>query len=48
MNSPEMVKAMADQEMCVVNESPKYFADAIKSDYEKYGKRVRSIGFVPR
>jgi tripartite-type tricarboxylate transporter receptor subunit TctC len=48
MNSPEMAKMMADQEMYVVNESPKYFEDAIKSDYEKYGKLVRGIGFVPR
>ena len=39
---------MADQEMYVVNESPKYFEDAIKSDFVKYGKLVRDIGFEPR
>ena len=48
MNSPDVAKMMADQEMYVVNESPKYFEDAIKSDYAKYGKLVRDIGFQPR
>jgi tripartite-type tricarboxylate transporter receptor subunit TctC len=48
MNSPDVAKMMADQEMYVVNESPKYFEDAIKSDYVKYGKLVRDIGFQPR
>jgi tripartite-type tricarboxylate transporter receptor subunit TctC len=48
MNSPDVAKMMADQEMYVVNESPKYLEDAIKSDFVKYGKLVRDIGFEPR
>jgi tripartite-type tricarboxylate transporter receptor subunit TctC len=48
MNAPDVAKMMADQEMYVVNESPKYFEDTIKSDYAKYGKLVRDIGFQPR
>ena len=48
MNSPEVAKMMADQEMYVVNESPNYFAEAIKSDNVKYGKLVRDIGLQPK
>lgn len=34
--------------MVVVSESPKYFEDVIKSDYNRYGKMVRDIGFKPQ
>jgi tripartite-type tricarboxylate transporter receptor subunit TctC len=32
----------------MVYESPEYFAEMIKSDYAKYGKLVKDIGFKPQ
>jgi tripartite-type tricarboxylate transporter receptor subunit TctC len=46
MNSPEVAKITAGQDVYVVNESPKYFEGAIKSDFVKYGKLIRDIGFA--
>jgi tripartite-type tricarboxylate transporter receptor subunit TctC len=34
--------------LTVVTESPEYFADFLKKDYEKYGKLVKDIGFQPQ
>jgi tripartite-type tricarboxylate transporter receptor subunit TctC len=34
--------------LIVVNESPEFYADFIKSEYAKYGKIVRSIGLQPQ
>ena len=48
MNSPEVVEKMVNGGMVVANESVKYFEDLIKSDYAKYGKLVRDIGFKPQ
>jgi hypothetical protein len=45
MMSPEVVEKMVNGEMVVVAESLKYFEDVIKSNYAKYGKLVRDIGF---
>jgi tripartite-type tricarboxylate transporter receptor subunit TctC len=32
----------------IVTEPPEYFAQILKSDYAKYGKLVRDIGFTPQ
>jgi tripartite-type tricarboxylate transporter receptor subunit TctC len=48
MALPEVVEKMVALEMVVITESPKYFEELIKNDYEKYGKLVRDIGFVPQ
>ena len=48
MKSPEIAEKMVAGGMAVVAESPKYFEDLIKSDYAKYGKLVRDIGFKPQ
>jgi tripartite-type tricarboxylate transporter receptor subunit TctC len=48
MALPDVTEKMAAQEMTVVNESPKQFEELIKSDYVKYGKLVRDIGFKPQ
>jgi tripartite-type tricarboxylate transporter receptor subunit TctC len=32
----------------IVTEPPEYFAEILKSDYAKYGKLVRDIGFTPQ
>jgi hypothetical protein len=34
--------------LTVVTESPEYFGKLLKSDYEKYGKLIRDIGFKPQ
>ncbi len=48
MKSPDVADKMVAGGMAVVAESPKYFEDVIKSDYAKYGKLVRDIGFKPQ
>ncbi|MBM4312792.1 MAG: tripartite tricarboxylate transporter substrate binding protein [Deltaproteobacteria bacterium] len=45
---PDVVEKMVAGGMVVVSESPKYFDDVIKSDYARYGKLVRDIGFKPQ
>ncbi len=34
--------------LTVVTEPPEFFAATIKSDYAKYGKLIRDIGFQPQ
>jgi hypothetical protein len=34
--------------LIIVTESPEYFGEMIRSDYAKYGKLVRDIGFTPQ
>jgi len=34
--------------LIVVNEPPEFFAQTIKSDYEKYGSLIRKIGLQPK
>jgi tripartite-type tricarboxylate transporter receptor subunit TctC len=46
--SPDVVEKMTAAEMTVVRELPKYFEEVIKSDYARYGKLVRDIGFKPQ
>ena len=48
MKSPEVAEVLKTQGLILVTESPKYFDDVIKRDYERYGKLARSIGFEPR
>ena len=48
MKLPEIAEKMVAGGMVVVAESPEYFEDPIKSDYAKYGKLVRDIGFKPQ
>ena len=48
MKSPDVADKMVAGGMVVVAESPKYFEELIKSDYAKYGKLVRDIGFKPQ
>ena len=48
MKSPDVADKMVAGGMAVVAESPKYAEEVIKSDYAKYGKLVRDIGFKPQ
>jgi tripartite-type tricarboxylate transporter receptor subunit TctC len=48
MKSPDVAEKMVAGGMAVVAEPAKYFEEVIKSDYAKYGKLVRDIGFKPQ
>ena len=48
MKHPDVADKMVAAGLIIVTESPKYFADVLKSDYEKYGALVKSIGFTPQ
>jgi len=45
MKSPEVESKMVAGGMAVVAESPEYWADFIKQEYDKYGKVARDINF---
>ena len=34
--------------LIIRTESPEFFAEVLKSDYDKYGKLVKAIGYVPQ
>ena len=48
MKLPEIAEKLVIAGLIVVAESPEYFGDIIRSDYAKYGKLVRDIGFQPQ
>jgi tripartite-type tricarboxylate transporter receptor subunit TctC len=48
MSTPEVKQKMSDLGMAVVAESPEFFAKLLKSDYDKYGKLIKDIGFQPQ
>jgi len=48
MRSPEVADKLVAAGLTVVAESPEYFASFLKSDYEKYRKLVKDIGFTPQ
>jgi tripartite-type tricarboxylate transporter receptor subunit TctC len=45
---PDVKEPLVSAGLIVVTESPEYFAATIKSDYAKYGKLIRDIGFQPQ
>jgi hypothetical protein len=48
MKSPDVSEKLAFAGLLVVAEPPEYFAALLKSDFEKYGKLVKDIGFTPQ
>jgi tripartite-type tricarboxylate transporter receptor subunit TctC len=48
MKSPDVSDKLAVAGLIVVAEPPEYFAALLKSDFEKYGKLVKDIGFTPQ
>jgi tripartite-type tricarboxylate transporter receptor subunit TctC len=48
MKSPDVSEKLAIAGLLVVAEPPEYFAALLKSDFEKYGKLVKDIGFIPQ
>ena len=48
MKQPDVVEKLNAAGLIVVAEPPDYFSELIKSDFAKYGKLVRDIGFKPQ
>jgi tripartite-type tricarboxylate transporter receptor subunit TctC len=48
MKQPDVQEKLAAAGLIVMNESPEYFTEAIKTDYTKFGKLVKEIGFKPQ
>jgi tripartite-type tricarboxylate transporter receptor subunit TctC len=48
MQQPDVNAKLVTAGLIVANESPEYFDKFIKSEYAKYGKLVRDIGFQPQ
>jgi len=48
MKQPDVAEKLNAAGLAVVAETPEYFGDIIKSDYAKYGKLMRDIGFKPQ
>ena len=48
MKVPDVAEKMTAVGLIIVTESPEFFGEVIRSDYEKYGKLARDIGFTPQ
>jgi tripartite-type tricarboxylate transporter receptor subunit TctC len=48
MKSPDVVEKLSSAGLIISTESPQFFADVIRRDYDRYGKLARDIGFEPR
>jgi tripartite-type tricarboxylate transporter receptor subunit TctC len=48
MMAPDVKEKMNTIGLTVVAESPEWFAQVLRSDYEKYGKVIRAIGLQPQ
>jgi tripartite-type tricarboxylate transporter receptor subunit TctC len=48
MQQPDVSAKMVAAGLIVANESPESFAQFLKTEYDKYGKLVRDIGFQPQ
>src|SRR5205809_2650181 len=48
LREPEVSDKLVNAGLIIVGESPEFFAELLKSDYAKYGKLVKEIGFTPQ
>ncbi len=48
MRQPDVAEKMVASGLIIVTEPPEYFAEVLRSDYAKYGKLVKDIGFQPQ
>ena len=48
MKQPDVTQKLEAAGLQVVAESPEHFAQVLKSDYDKYGRLVKMIGFQPQ
>jgi len=45
---PDVRDKLVSAGLIIVAEPPEFFASTIKSDYAKYGKLIKDIGFQPQ
>jgi tripartite-type tricarboxylate transporter receptor subunit TctC len=45
---PDVKDKLINAGLIIVTEPPEFFATTLKSDYDKYGKLIRDIGFQPQ
>jgi tripartite-type tricarboxylate transporter receptor subunit TctC len=48
MRAPDVADKLEAAGLIIRTEPPEFFAEVLKSDYDKYGKLVKAIGFVPQ
>jgi tripartite-type tricarboxylate transporter receptor subunit TctC len=48
MRQPDVQEKLVAAGLIVMNESPEYFTEAIKTDYAKFAKLVKDIGYKPQ
>jgi tripartite-type tricarboxylate transporter receptor subunit TctC len=48
LREPDVSDKLVNAGLIIVGESPEFFGDLLKTDYAKYGKLVKDIGFVPQ
>jgi tripartite-type tricarboxylate transporter receptor subunit TctC len=48
IRQPEVSDKLVSAGLIVVNETPEFFVDLLRSDFAKYGKLVRDIGYQPQ
>jgi tripartite-type tricarboxylate transporter receptor subunit TctC len=48
MKQPDVTQKLESAGLFVVAESPEHFAQVLKTDYDKYGRLVKMIGFQPQ
>jgi tripartite-type tricarboxylate transporter receptor subunit TctC len=48
IKSPEVSEKLVGLGLIIVTEPPEFFAALLKSDFEKYGKLVKDIGYQPQ
>jgi len=48
MRQPDVADEMVASGLIIVTEPPEHFAEVLKSDYAKYGKLAKDIGFTPQ
>ena len=48
MSQPDVSEKLLNAGLNIVTESPEYFGELLRSDFAKYGKLVKDIGFTPQ
>jgi tripartite-type tricarboxylate transporter receptor subunit TctC len=48
MQLPDVKEKLVAFGLIVQNEPPEFFAETIKSDFEKYGALIKKIGLQPK
>ncbi|MDQ5847739.1 MAG: tripartite tricarboxylate transporter substrate binding protein [Pseudomonadota bacterium] len=48
MRDPDVSEKLVTAGLIIVTEPPEFFSNLLKSDFAKYGKLVKDIGFVPQ